>query len=243
MKYAADFRRDARDVLCNNWLIAVLTGLVATVLGGIASNGPEVKLNLDSGVHANLQVAGQNIASWGSGDPALRTFLIGGITYVLLIALVLAAVYFVLGSIIGVGYARFNLDLCDRAPLKFETLFSYISDWKTTAVARLLQSVYILLWTLLFIIPGIVARYSYAMTDYILAEHPELSASEAISRSRAMMEGNRWRLFCLEFSFIGWAILSAFTLGIGNLFLTPYKEAAKAQFYRELVPPVQTDFC
>ena len=101
-------------------------------------------------------------------------------------------------------------------------------------VARFLQSIYIILWSLLFIIPGIVASYSYAMTEYILAEDPELTATEAISRSKQMMYGNHWRLFCLEFSFIGWSILCSFTLGIGNLWLTPYKQAAIAAFYREV---------
>lgn len=72
------------------------------------------------------------------------------------------------------------------------------------------------------------------MTDYILAEHPELTASEAIAQSKAMMEGNRWRLFCLQFSFIGWDILCALTLGIGNLALRPYRHAAEAAFYREI---------
>ena len=103
-----------------------------------------------------------------------------------------------------------------------------------TAAARFLQSIYILLWSLLFIIPGIIASYSYAMTEYILAEHLELSASEAISRSKQMMDGNKWRLFCLQFSFIGWSILCAFTLGIGIFWLTPYKQAATAAFYREV---------
>lgn len=158
-------------------------------------------------------------------------------------ALVLAAVYFILGSIVGVGYARVNLNLFYGETPSFASLFSYFPYWKTTATARLLRSVYTLLWSLLFIIPGIVATYSYAMTDYILAEHPELTAGEAIARSKQMMEGNRWRLFCLHISFIGWAILSAFTLGIGNLFLTPYKQAAEAAFYQELVSPIQTDFC
>ena len=86
----------------------------------------------------------------------------------------------------------------------------------------------------LFIIPGIVATYSYAMTEFILAEHPELTASEAIAQSKEMMTGNRWRLFCLHISFIGWDILCAFTLGIGNLWLRPYKQAANAAFYREI---------
>lgn len=244
MKYAADFRRDARNILQGKWPMAVLVGLVAILLGGAGSNGPEVKLNIDtSGISANLQIAGQNVVSWGSGDPALRTFLVGSALYIMVAALVLAAVYFILGSIVRVGYARVNLNLFYGETPSFESLFSYFPYWKTTATARLLRSVYTLLWSLLFIIPGIVATYSYAMTDYILAEHPELTASEAIARSKAMMEGNRWRLFCLHISFIGWAILSALTLGIGNLLLTPYKQAADAVFYRELVSPTQADFC
>ena len=72
------------------------------------------------------------------------------------------------------------------------------------------------------------------MTGYILAEQPELTASEAITLSKQMMSGNRWRLFCLHLSFIGWDILCAFTLGIGNLWLTPYKQTATAAFYREI---------
>ena len=72
------------------------------------------------------------------------------------------------------------------------------------------------------------------MTEFILAEHPELTASEAIARSKEMMSGNRWCLFCLHFSFIGWDILSSLTLGIGNLWLRPYKQAANAVFSREI---------
>ena len=90
------------------------------------------------------------------------------------------------------------------------------------------------LWSLLFIIPGIIASYSYAMIPYIQAEHPEMAPGDVLARSKEMMEGNRWRLFCLQFSFIGWSILSSLTLGIGNLWLTPYKQAATAAFYRDI---------
>lgn len=79
-----------------------------------------------------------------------------------------------------------------------------------------------------------IASYSYAMTEYILAENPEISANEAITMSKQMMDGNKWRLFCLDFSFIGWDILCGLTLGIGYLWLTPYKQAARAIFYREV---------
>ena len=86
----------------------------------------------------------------------------------------------------------------------------------------------------MLVVPGVIATYSYAMTDFILADNPELTATEALNKSKEMMIGNRWRLFCLQFSFIGWGILASLTFGIGNLFLTPYTETAVAAFYREV---------
>ena len=236
MKYAADFRQNARDALRGKWTIAVLVGLVATLLGGAGSGGPEVKLNIDgSGAHASFEFVGQTIFSTGGGlNSDIGAFLVGSAIYITIAAIAMAVVYFVLGSIISVGYARFNLDLVDGGNPSFETLFGYFSCWKTTAVARLLQSLYVLLWSLLFIIPGIMASYSYAMTEFILAEHPELTAGEAIAQSKEMMSGNRWRLFCLHFSFIGWDILCTLTMGIGHLWLRPYRQAADAAFYREI---------
>lgn len=236
MRLAADFRSIARDVLDGKWKIAVLVGLVATILGAVEDMGPEVKINIDmSSANASFEFAGQTIFSTGGGlNSDIGAFLVGGFTYIMIAALIMGAVYFILGSIIKVGYAKFNLNLADRIEGSFENLFAYFSFWKTTATARFLQSIYVLLWSLLFIIPGIIASYSYSMTEYILADYPELSASEAISRSKQMMDGNKWRLFCLQFSFIGWDILCAFTLGIGNLWLTPYKQAATAVFYREV---------
>ena len=236
MKYAADFRQEARAALQGKWPLAILVGLVAAILGGATSGGPGFKINFTGGsLNANIQYAGQTIYSWGDGiTPGLRTFLVGGAVYLILAAIMVGVLYFVLGSVVKVGYARFNLDLTAGETPSFETSFSYFPHWKTVAAAQLLQTVYIFLWTLLLVIPGIVAGYSYAMTGYILAEHPELSASETIAQSKAMMEGNRWRLFCLQFSFIGWDILCALTLGIGNLALRPYRHAAEAAFYREL---------
>ena len=67
-----------------------------------------------------------------------------------------------------------------------------------------------------------------------LAEHPDMAPGEVMKGSKAMMEGNRWRLFCLQFSFIGWMLLSSLTFGLGNLALRPYQEAAYAAFYREV---------
>ena len=72
------------------------------------------------------------------------------------------------------------------------------------------------------------------MTLYILAENPELTAGDALKKSKAMMRGNRWRLFCLSLSFIGWDMLCVLTLGVGSVWLVPYKQAALAAFYRDI---------
>jgi len=237
MKVAEDFRYIAREALRGKWGIAVIAGLIASLLGALGSDGSEVKLNVDmsEGANVSFEYAGQTILSTSSGiNDQLSAVLIGSAIYIAIAAILLAAVYFVLGSVIEAGYARFNMDLVDRTEAKIETLFTYFYNWKTTAATRFLKTLYCFLWSLLFIIPGIIASYSYAMTGYILADHPELTASEAIERSKEMMSGNRFRLFCLHLSFIGWAILCAFTMGIGNLWLNPYRQASVAAFYREI---------
>lgn len=237
MKYASDFRSIARDGLRGRWGTAVIAGLVASLLGAIASSGPEIKFNFsDNGANINLMFANQEIYSSSEGwMPELNAFIVGGAIYIMIAALIMAAVSFVLGSVISLGYSRFNLDLVDRRKEpELGTLFGFFTHWKNAAVANLLQAVYVFLWSLLLVIPGIVASYSYAMTPYILSEYPEMAPSEAIGKSKEMMEGNRWRLFCLQFSFIGWGILSSFTLGIGEFWLIPYRQAATAAFYREV---------
>ena len=235
MKYAADFRSIARNALQGKWGIAVVVGLIAVLLGGVVQEGPEVRLNIDlSEANVSFEYAGQTIISTGGLSPEAEALVVGSSVYFALAAIAMAFFCIFLGSIIKVGYARFNLELVDYNEPSFNTLFSYFTYWKTAVAARLLQSICVLLWSLLFIIPGIIAAYSYSMTEYILADNPEMAASEAIERSKEMMSGNRWRLFCLQFSFIGWSILCSFTMGIGNLWLTPYKQAATAAFYREV---------
>ena len=93
----------------------------------------------------------------------------------------------------------------------------------------------ILVWLLLFIVPGIIAAYRYSMAPYIMAENPTMTAMEAIEESKRLMANNKWRLFCLQLSFIGWYILAALTAGIGGIFLAPYTKAAYTAFYLDLM--------
>ncbi len=112
--------------------------------------------------------------------------------------------------------------------------FNVFSKYGRFLGASLLVLLYTLLWCLLLIIPGIVKSYAYAMTPFILNDHPEMDAEDCIHESRMMMRGYKWKLFCLDLSFIGWALLCILTLGIGFLWLQPWMEASHAKFYEEL---------
>lgn len=107
-------------------------------------------------------------------------------------------------------------------------------NWLHVVWGMVLSTIYIFLWTLLLIIPGIIKSYSYALTPYILVEHPEMSANEAIEESMRLMDGHKFDMFYLQLSFIGWAILSILSLGLGFFWLIPYQMTAQAAFYRDI---------
>lgn len=109
-----------------------------------------------------------------------------------------------------------------------------LGRWFRKVWAVFLMGFFTALWSLLLIIPGIIKFYAYSMTPYILIDNPELSANQAINLSRDMMKGHKFDLFYLQLSFIGWAFLSVFTLGIGLLWLMPYMMTAQAAFYQDV---------
>ena len=108
------------------------------------------------------------------------------------------------------------------------------NNWVHNVGGMLLTTVYVCLWTLCLIVPGIIKGISYGMTPFILAEKPELSANEAIELSMKMMEGHKMEFFMLWLSFIGWCILGILTLCIGYLWLVPYMYTATAAFYEDV---------
>ena len=138
-------------------------------------------------------------------------------------------------GLVALGYVAITLTLIRTKTAKLDTMISAITDnFGTKFVGTLLVSLFTALWTLLFIIPGIVKGYSYAMTNYILLDRPELSATEAITESRKMMDGHKMELFVLDLSFIGWVLLSIVTFGIAFLYVEPYMLATRAAFYETL---------
>ena len=122
-----------------------------------------------------------------------------------------------------------------KQPLEVGDLFkNFGQNFGQKILLGFMQSVFIFLWTLLFIIPGIVKTYAYSMSYYISVDHPDWEWNKCITESRRIMVGHKWKLFCLHLSFIGWAIVCIFTFGIGFFWLAPYTEVAQAEFYAEL---------
>ena len=105
--------------------------------------------------------------------------------------------------------------------------------WKNVA-GMFLMGLFTFLWTLLFIIPGIIKAYAYAMTPYILVDNPEYGPNEARLKSIEMMRGHKWKLFGMELSFIGWFLLCILSLGVGFIWLSPYYRMAHVSFYNNL---------
>ncbi len=143
-------------------------------------------------------------------------------------------VIYALVGVFQLGQSRFYLDLVRGEKLEIGRLFFGFKYFRRAAAAYLLMMLYIMLWSCLLIIPGIIASFSYAMTFYVLADNPEMSAGEALARSKKMMTGNRFKMFCLGVRFIGWGILSLMTCYIGMLWLMPYISTSFAEFYEDV---------
>ena len=118
-------------------------------------------------------------------------------------------------------------------------IFKGFNHFGKTLIIYILVNIYVILWSLLLIIPGIIAGYKYSMTYYILVDNPEISASEAITKSKEMMNGNKAKLFWLLLSFIGWYFLSIISGGIGFIWLVPYVSASTATFYEDIKPQTE----
>ena len=167
--------------------------------------------------------------NWGT---AIGLLLIG---YILIGVLTTTGIGSLFTGLITFGFCAAFLAVVRIKTMKIENLFDCTKNFGTVFVASLLQSIYLFLWTLLFWIPGIVKSYSYAMTNYILIDNPNMTANEAITESRKMMDGHKAELFKLDLSFIGWYLLSMipFVEYFVMLWYVPYLNTAVSLFYED----------
>ncbi len=180
------------------------------------------------------------------GNFVLITFVYGliiGITQILsgdkdspAILHLIGLVLFILALPLTWGYETLFLGAVRGGEATAKDMFEGYNKelFSRVLTTTLLYYVYVFLWSLLLLIPGCIKAYSYAMTPYILKDNPEMKNNAAIEESMRMMDGHKLELFLLDLSFIGWALLSILTCGIGFLWLVPYMNMACVNFYEDL---------
>ena len=220
---ASQIRLKARDSLKGNYWPAVGVAFVAAIFGALMVNGGSYSLNIEE----------RATELFGDLPTIVKTYLMiaaGG-------AGALSLVNLILGGVVQLGYAQYLLKQQDREICSIQDLFSQFDRFGQGFLQLFLRNLYTFLWGLLFLIPGLIKSFAYAMTPFLMAEDPTLTANEAIKLSQEKMRGHKGELFCLGLSFFGWAVLAVLTGGIGDIFLNPYINAAYAAFYRDKISP------
>lgn len=220
---SSDYRRIARERLQCNWPLAIGAAAVACILGGLLTGTSFIP-------QFNFRIEGQDISNIGD----LLNLLSARSVSAFGLGSVLGLVQFLIGGVIELGFAVFLLKQHNREALDFQDLFSQFHRFGQGFAQKFLRGLYVALWSLLFVIPGIIKSYAYAMTPFIMAENPDMSANDAITLSVQLMDGHKGDLFLLDLTFIGWSLLAAMTLNLGYLAVNPYKNAAYAAFYKDL---------
>lgn len=226
----AEFKKDAKAVLSKNYWTCFLVTLVPLLL-----NGSQMDYKIDSSFDYAMNGNYVDGVSSFFGNSLIGRLLPYMIIAVLLMLLaIVAAILFSLlvVNILEVGKKKFFLD-AREGKYEFKTLgFVYKSSgfWNVAKIV-FVQNLLIFLWTLLLIVPGVIAYYRYYFVKYIVAENPNIEMSEAFALSRELTNGIKMDLFILNLSFIGWNLLNIITFGLATFFIAPYMEATDAQVY------------
>lgn len=209
--------------LHRNYWITVLVTLIYSFLAGSYSN-QALKAVWDTGSEDSAQI-------W---EPWVAIAILFGAMLILVWMIIAALLRIFIGNIIEIGSKRFYMENSQKKSPLGLILYGFQSgNYGKNILTLFLRDLYTVLWMLLFVIPGIVKRYEYAMIGYILAENPEISRQRAFEISKQMMHGQKWNAFVLDLSFIGWYVLGAVTFGIVNvLYAVPYCETTWTELYK-----------
>lgn len=219
-------KSNAKLVLKENYLPAVLTGLLLTFIAANVYN-PGKKLFLRLNGFA-LSFAHRSFFA------AVLSVLLVLIAIILSLAIT-ASLSVLLWNPIEIGCQRILLECRNGHPTVHTLFFIFRNHFLNVGITMLIQTVLILLWSMALIVPGIIASYEYRMVPLLLAEHPEMNWKTALARSRRMMAGNKLDAFVMDLSFIGWQIAAVCTMGIfGILFVYPYVYLTNIELYRAL---------
>ncbi|MDD5094291.1 MAG: DUF975 family protein [Dehalococcoidia bacterium] len=184
------------------------------------------------------QLANKDIMAEARISLSGRWWLAVGTAAVLLIILVAADFLWIAALVITgpmyVGWAAFSLAISRSQEARLAQIFGGFNRFLVALGAYWLYFIIVLLWSILLIVPGVIAALSYSQIYFIIANDRSIGPMQAMRKSKEIMGGHRWKLFCLLLRFIGWFLLCILTLGIGFLWLIPYITVSCARFYDDI---------
>lgn len=225
-------KTNAKQVLSRNYWMALLVCLIASLLaGGARSAVPTLSLKFSNRFLPYRYGNFYGFSEYSIFGALVAVFL--GFTALFLLFAILFTVF--VGGPVRVGKCRYFMESrVGDAP--FTTVFSVFSGpaYRNVVKVMFMKNLYIFLWSLLFVIPGIYKGYQYSMVDYLLAENPYMSYQRALDLSRQMTEGEKMNIFILDISFFGWLFLGGIIFAFGVIFVNPYIEATYGELYAAL---------
>lgn len=242
----ADLKKDAKAFLSKFYLKAFLVSFIILLVGGTTlnnNNGFNFEFNSNQNFQTRTYFQTDELSPFQQARedfnihvkaPLGMTMFRVAVGLALLIAFGFILFRIFVGYAVEVGGRRFFVKGAqndEEAKLDYMTSAFESGSYGNVISTMFVRAIYIFLFYLLLIIPGIVKSYSYMMVPYILSDNPNMDRNKVLQLSKEMTDGHKWDMFVLDLSFIGWYILGSLALGIGTLFVNPYVDATKAQLY------------
>lgn len=246
-----NLKERAKQALKRNYWKAVLVSLLLLLLGSGISSSPSAMSSVDATTsttknemvtenssiieEVNDVVSEMSEMNQADADAVIAAYVITFLVFFLIVFGIAVLFSFFLYNPLVVGTQRFMLKSVEEKGEIKELAYAFDHNYKNNVKTMFFRDLRVFLWALLFVIPGIYKKYQYYMVEYILAENPDMPYKEVLERSRQMMQGQKWKTFVLELSFLWWEILGVFTCGILQIFyIMPYKQLTRAALYLEL---------
>ena len=216
-----ELKTNAKEILTAKYWKAVLVAFIASALTGASS--------YTSAGSSNSDEIGDLLTSF---SPQLIIAIVGIIVFSALIGI---AISIFLENPLLIGCYKFFINCKKDGESLNDIVMTFKNGYMNVVLTEFLRGLFTFLWSLLFVIPGIIKGYEYMLIPYLLADNPQMDREEAFAKSKEMMDGNKWKAFVLDLSFFGWGLLSACTCGILYIFYVgPYIHLTKAELYHAL---------
>ena len=236
-----ELKTKAKEALKRNyWKVVLVSVLVILLSGGFSygfsggSGGSSPQEEISEMQEMTTSSATEALSSADLIIIVIVAIVIFTVVFCIVFAIAYAIAAFLYNPVL-VGVDRFMLkSVDDKAEVK-EIAYAFDHSYMNVVKTMFFKDLYVFLWTLLFVIPGVYKKYQYRMVPYIMAEHPEMNYKEALELSKNMMDGEKWHAFVLDLSFVLWHVLGIITCGILEAFyIAPYQNLTNAELYRTI---------